>query len=37
MNEAATGRKPWAVLAYVPRQVINQLPVFFAAGLVYQG
>jgi porin len=35
--DSLQGLTPWAVLAYAPRQAINQLPVFFAAGLVYQG
>jgi porin len=31
------GLTPWAVLSYLPRQSINDIPVFFGTGLVYKG
>jgi porin len=31
------GLTPWAVAAFLPRQAINEVPVFFGAGLVYKG
>lgn len=31
------GLTPWAVFTYLPRKSINELPVFFATGLVYKG
>jgi porin len=31
------GLTPWAVATFQPRQSINELPVFFGAGLVYKG
>ena len=36
-GSADQGLTPWAVIAYQPRQSINELPVFFGAGLVYKG
>jgi porin len=36
-DDRAQGLMPWAVVTYQPRQSINQLPVFFGAGLVYTG
>lgn len=31
------GLTPWAVATFLPRQSINELPVFFGAGLAYKG
>ncbi|MFO1127493.1 MAG: carbohydrate porin [Rhodospirillales bacterium] len=31
------GLTPWAVVTYLPRQSINESPVFFATGMVYKG
>lgn len=31
------GLTPWAVVSYLPRQSINQIPVFFAGGFIYEG
>jgi len=31
------GLTPWAVVAWLPRHTINEMPVFFAGGLVYRG
>jgi porin len=31
------GLTPWFVVTYLPRQSINELPVFFGGGLVYKG
>jgi porin len=34
---ADQGLTPWAVASFLPRQSINEVPVFFGAGLVYKG
>lgn len=31
------GLTPWVVASFLPRESINELPVFFGAGLVYKG
>jgi len=36
-EEGDQGLTPWAVLTYLPRESINEIPVFFGAGLVYKG
>lgn len=36
-DTADQGLTPWAVVAYQPRESINELPLFFGAGLVYKG
>ncbi len=36
-DDPAQGLTPWAVVTYQPRQSVNQIPVFFGAGLVYTG
>ncbi len=36
-DTADQGLTPWGVVTYLPRQSINEVPVFFAAGMVYKG
>lgn len=34
---ADQGLTPWAVASFLPRESVNELPVFFGGGLVYKG
>lgn len=36
-DDGEQGLTPWAVVTYLPRQSINEVPVFFGTGLVYKG
>lgn len=36
-DTADQGLTPWAVASFLPRESVNELPVFFGGGLVYKG
>lgn len=36
-DTADQGLTPWAVASFLPRELVNELPVFFGGGLVYKG
>ncbi len=36
-DTADQGLTPWVVASFLPRESVNELPVFFGGGLVYKG